>query len=87
MAIKILRLGNSIFPLEITCQSCGALVEIEKAMDLVSFDGCGEDDSAGGRLSISCPSCDKNVYLQEADQEQAKAEIAEWYRKNRPVPG
>ena len=85
MTVRILRPGNSIFPLEITCQNCGALLEIEKAMDLVSFDdGCGEDDP---RLSINCPSCDKKVYLHEANQGQAKAEIAEWYKKNRPVPG
>ena len=70
MAVKVLRRGNSIFPLQITCQKCGALLEVESARDLKI---CIDPDF-GKIPQLTCPICGNVIALYEADRDQAVVE-------------
>lgn len=70
MAVKVLRRGDSIFPVQITCQKCGALILIEKPRDLKVINNPSTE-----RVGVvDCPECESQVVLYESDQPQALAE-------------
>lgn len=70
MAIRVLRMGNSIFPVQITCCRCKALLEIERASDLKIY----TDPDSGRVPQIVCPVCGQTIMLYDADRAQALVE-------------
>jgi hypothetical protein len=77
MAVKVLRHGNSIFPIQIICLKCGALLLIENPRDLKIVDNPSTERVA----VVNCPDCKSQVVLHEADTPQALAEydkVGEW---------
>ena len=83
MTVKVIRRGDSIFPLEIHCPKCKSELRIDDASDLKE-EGKGEYR----RAFVYCPECAKQVFLYEANQLQALAEYDEWNSKKvKPHPG
>lgn len=70
MAVKLIRSGNSIFPKQLSCPTCGALIEIESAGDLKI--------SNPTKLSrvpcVDCPDCGNLVSINGPERELALAE-------------
>lgn len=67
MTVKVKRHKKSIFPIEITCQDCGAVLSIEEPADLEIIDH-GE---SGREAFVLCPDCRGQVILYPADTDQA----------------
>ncbi|HOX95823.1 MAG TPA: hypothetical protein PLI45_00360 [Candidatus Woesebacteria bacterium] len=71
MAVKMIRHGNSIFPIEITCKKCHGLVCIGKPTDLRIV----VDYSTETTAVTNCPDCKSQIVLYDSDQAQAIAEV------------
>jgi len=66
MAIIVLRRGDSIFPLDVTCLYCGSVLRIESPADLIIKDILPDKVPY-----FACPVCNKQSALYEADRAQA----------------
>ena len=66
MGVIVLRRGDSIFPIKITCLHCGSVLNIEQPKDLVIA-----EESSVKTPSFICPVCGKQSALYEADRDQA----------------
>lgn len=73
MAVIVLRHKVSIFPIQITCQKCGALLSIEKPLDLLII----KHNDVQKECFVICPDCNEMVILYPADTDQA---LAEYYK-------
>ena len=70
MAVKVLKRGNTIFPMQITCPACHSLLEIGDAQDLRIF-----TTQELSRISyVDCPECKNHVTLDKAETVKALAE-------------
>ena len=77
MAVIVLRHKESIFPIQITCLECGAVLSIEKPGDLSIID----HGDKGRECFVLCPDCRGQVILYPADTDQALLEydaLIEW---------
>ena len=78
MAVKVLHSGNSLFPLKITCPTCGALLEIESVQDLSIANRQRMLDKTP---YVTCPDCDGRVTINGDDRALAldeKNRSGEW---------
>jgi predicted RNA-binding Zn-ribbon protein involved in translation (DUF1610 family) len=64
--IRVLRLKNSVFPIDVVCQTCGALLEVGSATDLKIACPNGKKIP-----QFSCPNCGRTMALEEKDREKA----------------
>ncbi len=72
MAVIVLRRGDSIFPMDITCSQCGSVLQIEHPANLII-----RGDASSKIPYFVCPVCDKESALYEADRAQA---LFEYFR-------
>lgn len=83
MGVKVLRRGDSIFPLQITCQKCGTLLLIKKPQNLKVI-----NDLSTERVAfVKCRVCKSQVLLYKADtlkalDEYDKANGKKKHKKN-----
>ena len=70
MAVKLLHSGNSLFPKQITCATCGALLEIESVDDLLI-----SNPTKKLRVPyVECPDCGNTVSIDGDERALALAE-------------
>ena len=70
MAVKLLSSMNSIFPLKVTCTTCGALLEIESAKDVII-----NYPTRTTRIPmVNCPECGNVVSIDGENRAKALVE-------------